>query len=125
MGLRAKRAAKSKTAKKTAPVLGAAGLSLALAGTAAATTSDPATRMPPGPDRAPNHEIILGEEEISDVSLATFYVFDKQSPRTGEGRVQTAGGPLVPLHIGIREEDEPREEGHKPDETPGRIRESV
>jgi hypothetical protein len=23
------------------------------------------------------HETILGEEEISDVSLATFYVFDK------------------------------------------------
>jgi len=27
----------------------------------------------------PNHEIILGEEELSDVSLSTFYVFDKES----------------------------------------------
>jgi hypothetical protein len=26
-----------------------------------------------------NHEIFLGEEEISDVSLATFYVFDKEN----------------------------------------------
>jgi hypothetical protein len=28
---------------------------------------------------APNHEIIVGEEELSDVSLATFYVFDKEN----------------------------------------------
>ena len=29
-----------------------------------------------------SHEIILGEEEISDVSLATFYVFDKENAET-------------------------------------------
>src|ERR1700746_1965876 len=35
----------------------------------------------------PNHEIFLGEEEISDVSLSTFYVFDKENaaqPQLGE-----------------------------------------
>jgi hypothetical protein len=30
------------------------------------------------PPPSQNHEIFLGEEEISDVSLATFYVFDKE-----------------------------------------------
>jgi hypothetical protein len=27
----------------------------------------------------PNHEITLGEEEIADVSLATFHLFDKEN----------------------------------------------
>ena len=31
---------------------------------------------------AANREIELGEEEIADVSLATFYVFDKENART-------------------------------------------
>jgi hypothetical protein len=51
-----------------------AGVSLAMTGGASAT-------MPVA--NAPNHDtgtqIILGEEEISDVSLATFYVFDKEN----------------------------------------------
>jgi hypothetical protein len=34
------------------------------------------------------HEITLGEEEISDVSLATFYVFDKENPQTSWPRIQ-------------------------------------
>ena len=46
------------------PLLGAAGLSLSLASGAPAATVGPAA-----------HETTLGEEEISDVSLATFYVF--------------------------------------------------
>jgi hypothetical protein len=29
-----------------------------------------------------SHEFILAEEEISDVSLATFYVFDKENAGT-------------------------------------------
>ena len=51
------------------PLLTAAGLSLSLASGAPAATVGPAA-----------HEITLGEEEISDVSLATFYVFDKENP---------------------------------------------
>jgi hypothetical protein len=30
-------------------------------------------------DTAENHDLSFGEEEIADVSLATFYVFDKES----------------------------------------------
>jgi hypothetical protein len=38
----------------------------------------------------PSHEITLSEEEVSDVSLATFYVFDKEnSPRV---RLAARGG---------------------------------
>jgi hypothetical protein len=56
------------------PLLGAAGLSLALASGTSVGTSGPAAAEV-------GHEITLGEEEISDVSLATFYVFDKENPR--------------------------------------------
>jgi hypothetical protein len=67
-----KRASKRRTI--ALPVLGAAGASLALSGGASATL--PAASQAPhttGPQMA------LGEEEISDVSLATFYVFDKEN----------------------------------------------
>jgi len=40
---------------------------------------------------ANNREITLGEEEVSDVSLATFYVFDAENPRRGP-RVLPGGG---------------------------------
>jgi hypothetical protein len=33
----------------------------------------------PAQNTATHHELFLGEEEISDVSLATFYVFDKEN----------------------------------------------
>jgi hypothetical protein len=56
-----------------ARVLGAAGL-LSLAGGASAATAPVADL--PSQKTAPNHEIILGEEELSDVSLSTFYIFD-------------------------------------------------
>jgi hypothetical protein len=58
------------------PALGA-GLSLTLASEATLAATAPAldamTRK-----AGVNHEIILREEEICDVSLATFYVFDKE-----------------------------------------------
>ena len=38
-----------------------------------------------------NREITLGEEEISDVSLATFYVVDAENPRR-RPRVVPGGG---------------------------------
>ena len=34
------------------------------------------------PNTGDGHEITLGEEEISDVTLATFYVFDKENAGT-------------------------------------------
>ena len=58
------------------PVLGAAGL-LWLAGGGAATQAAPAADIP-ARHVEPSHEFTLSEEEVSDVSLATFYVFDKE-----------------------------------------------
>jgi hypothetical protein len=47
-----------------------------MASGACASTSEASANTPPP---SQNHEIFLGEEEISDVSLATFYVFDKEN----------------------------------------------
>jgi hypothetical protein len=74
-----KRVSKQKRRSKTAPVLGAAGLSLSLAGGASTVTAAPAADMPAARHAALNHQIFLGEEELSDVTLATFYVFDKEN----------------------------------------------
>ena len=57
------------------PALGAAGLSLSLSSSGWAA---PAVDVPQW-SAAGNHETILGEEEIADVSLATFHVFDNES----------------------------------------------
>jgi hypothetical protein len=86
---RTKQASKRKAAKKTVPVLGVAGFSL-IAGGASAATAVP-TATVPAMNMSPNQEVVLGEEEISDVSLATFYVFDKESTLP-EGTVQLARG---------------------------------
>jgi hypothetical protein len=69
---------KRKRRRKTLPVLGAAGLSLSLAGaTTAAAIGGPATDMLTR-NAGVSHEINLSEEEIADVSLATFYVVDTE-----------------------------------------------
>jgi len=81
---RAKHTSKRRRQSKAVPVLGAAGL-LSLAGGAYAAT-EPAADLPLQ-GIASGHEITLGEEEISDVSLGTFYVFDKEdasTPQLGE-----------------------------------------
>jgi hypothetical protein len=75
---RVKQASKRKRSSKALPVLGAAGLSLTLAGGAAAATEGPVAAIP-AQDNAAGHAITLHEEEVADVSLATFYVFDKES----------------------------------------------
>ena len=83
---RTKQASKRNRRSKAVPVLGAAGLSLSLASGASASTSGAAADVSPQ-NTSPNHQIFLGEEEISDVSLSTFYVFDKENaaqPRVGE-----------------------------------------
>jgi hypothetical protein len=84
-----KEAAKRKRRTKAMPVLGVAGMSLSLAGGASAATSGPATDTQ-SRDTGPSHEIFLGEEEISDVSLATFYVFDKENLDKQQLGVQVA-----------------------------------
>ena len=84
-----KQPSKRKRRSKTIPALGAAGLSLTLASEASLAATAPAldtmTRK-----AGVSHEIILREEEIFDVTLASFYVFDKE--RTGAFR---PGGQLM------------------------------
>ncbi|MGB7098688.1 MAG: hypothetical protein WBD95_07960 [Xanthobacteraceae bacterium] len=82
-----KRASKSKRRRKAIPVLAAAGLSLSLAGGITPALADAPTRL-----AAVAHEVTLAEEEISDVSLATFYVFDKEHAGTSAPRVRLAMG---------------------------------
>jgi hypothetical protein len=77
---------KRKGRKEAVPVLGLVGMSLSLAGGASAATGVPAVETLSRPI-APSHEITLNEEEVSDVSLATFHVFDKETagtPKLGE-----------------------------------------
>jgi hypothetical protein len=61
----------SKRKRSKAAVLGAAGVSLAMAGGANAPAAN-------APSQDPGPRILLAEEEIFDVSLATFHVFDKE-----------------------------------------------
>ena len=79
---RAKQGSKRKSRACAVPLLGAAGLSVSLATGAPAATVGPVL----------GHEITLGEEEISDVSLATFYVFDKENPQADLQLVRHGGG---------------------------------
>jgi hypothetical protein len=72
-------------------VLSAAGLSLSLASGASAAIGRPAADMPT-PKTGLSHEITLCEEEISDVSLATFYVFDNENAGTFRHRIKLAAG---------------------------------
>ena len=76
---RAKQASKRKRAVQAAvPALGAAGLTFSLAGSASAAMVPPTDGQLTG-QVAPGQAVILGEEEISDVTLATFHVFDKEN----------------------------------------------
>ena len=53
--------------------LGVAGVSLSLAGGAAASNTGSASNNP-----VPRHEAVHTEDEIADVSLSTFAVFDRE-----------------------------------------------
>src|SRR5580704_18075675 len=82
----ARRSSKRKNGK-AALALGAAGVSLAMTG--AASASAPTTNAPLE-DNA--RRFILAEEEISDVSLATFQVFDRENPPLSQGIKVARGG---------------------------------
>src|SRR6188474_566666 len=77
----AKQTSKQKRRTKALPVLGAAGLSLSRASSASAIPGGPAANLPTLGDGDGNR-VTLHEEEIADVSLATFYVFDKEGDGT-------------------------------------------
>ena len=86
---RAKQVSKRKRRRIALPVLGAAGASLAMAGGTSATAP---TANVPSQATEPRPVITLDEEEISDVSLATFYVFDKENAELGQGLKLAARG---------------------------------
>jgi hypothetical protein len=77
---RVKQAAKHARTTKAATVtaLGAAGLGLTLAGSASASTI-PTADIPKSDNISPNQRFVLSEEEMADVSLATFHLFDKEN----------------------------------------------
>jgi hypothetical protein len=73
-----KRSSKSKRRSKTLPALGFAGVSLSMASGACASTGEASANTPPT-SQSQNQEIFLGEEEIFDTSLSTFFTFDKEN----------------------------------------------
>jgi len=84
-------ARKHKQLKKAVPVVGVVGASMALAGgtaTAAVAPSADVRHNGAGP------QISFTEEEIADVSLGTFYVFDKEGTdlRPGMQYARGCGG---------------------------------
>ncbi len=81
----AKQASKRKRGATAVPVMGVAGMSLALASGASAATGPVVDN--PSLKSVPQPQITLGDEEISDVKLSTFYVFDKENsvvPQLGD-----------------------------------------
>ena len=89
-----KRTSTRKSHKEAMPVLGAVGMSLSLAGNASDATAAPVVDIPLR-YTASGHELTLHEEEIADVSLATFYVFDKENgdmPQVGAPIARRCGG---------------------------------
>lgn len=78
-----KRASNMKRSSKAASVLGLAGVSL-VASAGASTAGIPFQNM------APLQAVTLGDEEIFDVSLATFNVFDEQLGATQRSFIQLA-----------------------------------
>src|SRR5215475_4702847 len=77
-----KQASKGKRATKAAvPALGAAGLTFSLAGGASAAALP--TMDTQQLNFSPTQSVLLGEEEIADVSLSTFHLFDKEHGTAG------------------------------------------
>ena len=81
---RVKQASKQKRTTKAAAVtvLGATGLGFSLLGSASASTM-PAADIAQSDNTPPNQRFVLSEEEMADVSLATFHLFDKENVGRG------------------------------------------
>jgi hypothetical protein len=89
---RTKQPSKRKRGRRGVPALGAAGVSLVMAGGASANA--PTANVPSLQDTPLRPVVALDEEEIADVSLATFYIFDKENvSHLGQGiRLAAKGG---------------------------------
>lgn len=79
------------TKAATITVMGATGLGLSLLGNASASTISGADAAQPG-NTQPDQRFILGEEEMADVSLATFHLFDKENVRGMQLAARACGG---------------------------------
>jgi hypothetical protein len=88
-----KQASKQKRRTKAATVkaLGAAGLSFSLVGSASASTM-PTAGIPQFDNSSPNQRFVLSEEEMADVSLATFHLFDREHGGSGVQLARGCGG---------------------------------
>ena len=77
---RVTQASKQKSTTKAAAVtvLGATGLGFSLLGSASSSTM-PTVDIPQSDNTSPNQRFVLGEEEMADVGLATFHLFDKDN----------------------------------------------
>ena len=83
---RAKQTSKRKRSKPALPVWGAAGMSLAMAGGASAAVVN-------GEKTSPQQTlpvITLGEEELSDVVLSKFFVYDREATASSKLGLQYA-----------------------------------
>src|SRR6201987_4871162 len=70
---------KKRTTKAAAvTVLGTAGLGLSLFASASGSTM-PTADIRQSDETSPNQRFVLGEEEMQDVSLATFHLFDREN----------------------------------------------
>ena len=87
---RVKRASRKKRTTKVAAVtvVGAAGLGLSLFGSATGSTMP--TAYIPQSDTSPNQRFVLGEEEMQDVSLATFHLLTATTAATTTAMAATA-----------------------------------
>src|SRR5580692_10490974 len=88
---RVKQVPKRKRLTKAAavPALGAAGLGLSLVGSPSSlATAD----LPQSLNTTPNQRFVLDEEEMVDVSLATFHVFDRENGTRGFTQVAMGCG---------------------------------
>src|SRR5258708_20789618 len=88
---RVKQASRRKRVTKAAvPALGAAGLTFSLVGGASASAVP--TDVQQTNNYLPSQAFTLGEEEIADVSLATFHLFDKDTTGAVRGGAHLAWG---------------------------------
>jgi hypothetical protein len=90
---RVRQASRKKRITKAAAVtvLGMAGLGLSLFGSASGSTM-PAADIPQSDNTSPNQRFVLGEEEMQDVSLATFHLFDRENVGSGVQLARGCGG---------------------------------
>ena len=80
---RVKRASKQKrTAKSAALTALGAGMGLSLVGSASAATQ-PTADIPQADNNWSEHRFVLNEEEMADVNLATFHLFDREHGTAG------------------------------------------